>query len=1492
MSAPSTIARRTRECLENDDPSDAAETATALVESLLVDELSRAFVTDAIRGLVDAFPTVAARILPILDEYVVAGFDLATPVYRTGAFALALEVATQSPDHAHLLEASLYAVDKYVHGGREIESFFVSMSGENPAFLASVADLLTVDCEGNPPARLPRSWAIARAATRDPASFEDAVDARRDSLADGCAERIDATKQLGGIGFVAPELVEPAVTDLVDAIERADGRIRLVSIEAFGLVFGTTRDFRGRHGNPATDVDIGVTPLEVLEPALADPDDEIAAEAALAMTRSAAHDEKRSRCAASVLLAHLDRDDDRTETILDCLEQLTDGDSLPPRAADRLIPIANGTAEVASRSSSRERRTALRLLGRIDGASRNRIDETLIDGLAAAQRLVRRGAVDGVRDALSRRDSSSPTLIDALIKAAQNDDDASVGDDAYEALAETDSSDRVIGALAAGFERPDAAEAIAETACALEAESVVGTLIERLVAAFESETADDPETQSTPYGVDRHLTDKQRAYVNALDVVSRTAPALLVPYAADLVAVITDDSTPNSVGVARALSELALDEPSELHPYAERLVAHLTGTPNPDAVGYHLETALALEGIDRETVATVCATYDAEPLVKAVGRIRDVAPLQALRIATDLETRLRTTDDHCEVTRWIHDVDALAVSPNRVGRSRDADDRNPGGDDRGSASSESVPGADAATLAALKLARIALESTDEWIRWDGTETFATVAERDPHCVGRDSDILVDALDDVNDEIPQRIVRALGDIDETLPDHSDDSQSRVDRTTVRESIEPFRAHPVPGVRRRAERAFDSSDSSDRDHARGTRRGTPRRSGRDPRSLALDHLRSGTTVDPDALLQGPESDDGALPETVRLRNRIDLTATVLPATVHPDEDVCERARRLSYELVDADPATAPANERVPPTYIRSTNPIERAVAASVIGAATHRLPLPSETEIERLVSLATDDDEPVVRRWAIASIAAIGSRSPTAILEYAPALASRLEAEDPVTSAFLARAFADVGSVASAAIGPAILPLARCATAPSKPLRHAATDALVRAPPEDLASVSEVVECLRVRLEDASRVSDAVATLASTLALGDPDAASEICRELIENATHPQVRRAIALIADARPERIAPYDAELAETANDRHIRRALARVHSERYPKLLRAHVVSDRELPESEVELAVDFAVSAVEPDRRTHVLRSISLAVENEPSVAERAVRALLERRTDRDPTRRQHVAACLAEKPSILERVVDQATLTDDVVDALLENATDHHWEVRSRSIDALETVLSIVPDAVLEAKSAELIDIAIAQLSDEHGFARRHAADVLAAIPISVRRSANVFDRVHSLAKSDDETGVLGATHAIATLGVVDETYGRAFELLGEGVSASDPYLQQTALEGVEAVARGVLENADDEADLEAILASTSHPIRDRVRTAIRTRNPEIRTAACRCLGAVGTDDDVSLLEDRVEDPYPRVREAATAALERLSDRDKPDSERSESSSDSSR
>ncbi len=481
---------------------------------------------------------------------------------------------------------------------------------------------------------------------------------------------------------------------------------------------------------------------------------------------------------------------------------------------------------------------------------------------------------------------------------------------------------------------------------------------------------------------------------------------------------------------------------------------------------------------------------------------------------------------------------------------------------------------------------------------------------------------------------------------------------------------------------------------------------------------------------------------------------------------------------------------------------------------------------------------------------------------------------------MTSTVLARAFADVGSVAPAAVVPAIEPLARCATASSKPLRHAAIDALVCAPPADLASVAAVVECLRARLGAESRVSDAVATLASTLSLGDPDAASQVVGELVENATHPQVRRAIALVADARPETVEPYDAEIADTTNDRHVRRALARIRSEQYPKLLREHVMSGDGLPEDEVQFAVDVAVSAAESEQRKHVLRSLSVAVETDSSIAQRTVCALLERRTDHDPTHRKHVAACLAEKPSILERAADRATLTDDVIDALLENATDDHWEVRSRSLEALETVLLIAPEAVIETKNDELVEVAIERLSDEHGFARQHAADVLAAIPPSMRRLVDAFDRVRSLAETGDGTAALGATRAIAALGVADGSYERAFELLGEGISTSDRYLRQTALEGVETVSEGILENANDEVELEAILDATSKPIRDRVRTAVRARDPEIRTAACRCLGAVGTGDDVSLLEEHLEDPHPRVCEAARAALEQLSDRGEAD------------
>jgi HEAT repeat protein len=1259
MPVPADIRRRTRACL-TDDGASPTETASALLDAFVSDSPYTDALADAIVEIARAHPGVVGTLLPELDSYVVEGVE-ADRVYRAEAVALAFDLVAVDPTAADPISDLVAVVHDTSFDNWDLDALLISLAASNPQFLADNVEVLVDSGSSGQTLRPSRGWALARAHRTDPEAFAPVRESLRADLASTDADRRTALERVGAIGLAVPALVAPLVPDVVDAARSTADESRVAALDALGHVVGTESRTDDRYGNPLTDPPSSV--FDAFDTALEDSDPDVVAGAATAYARAVAHDEARRDPVFDALLDRLATAEDPTvrAAYLDALDSLS-------RTVDGEHSVAPLVAAATPPNPPEERETALRALGRVSvpADERDDVERAFVDGLSAAAEGVRRAAADGTGDWLT--DDPSTPLVDALAEATR-DDSQFVREDALEALAATgDGADPVRTALAARLDDPDTVEVAATTAARLGAGDVVETLVDRVADAFTAGADDETPADPTAYAAGHHLTDAQSALADALAAVAGEAPGLLAPHAERLLDLRDDAEAVDSHRLAEAVAAVAAETPDALRAHAERIERELDeGAREPDA-GHLLDARLAVGAVDDAVVERAVERYDAPALAPALARLEERDPLLALRVLSDLTTRLRVDDDHLSVGWWIHELPPLGTADKRV------------------------------AAVAVDFWERLLGADDDWLRWDGAKALADLADFDSQVVEDSVPALVDALDDWNRHVPQWAVTALG--------HAGDD-------AVRSAVEPFTSHPDAPVRDAAATALDRLDASS------------------------------------------DGESNASPPS---------------------------ARTLSAD-----------------------DPLERALAAYDAGEAADDAPVDD-------LRACLDDDEPLVRRWAVRALGAVGEADPDAVAPYADALATRLNDPDDATRAYAVRAFDRLADADPTLLADAVEPLVDCLTVPSVAVRVPALETLARAPPADLAAVPDAPgTVLSFFGEDAfTHVTTRAATLVSVVAAGDPAALVGHLDELTDELGWSAVRNAVALVARDHPDAVGRYEDELAEAKNDVYVRRALARVGSDQYLDCLRD---SPNSL-EAEVETFVAFVRSTPRQSSRASAVQVASGVTMSDPALAGEVVRALGEGLDSTDPAVRKRVASALAEAASAF----DHSSPVGEFVPALVDLTDDDRWEVRGQAMRAVEAALAA--GAVADDAVGALTDAALERLDDDHAEVRRRAASILGNLPESTHERHDVVDRAFSALDADDVGRQRGGALAVGSVAVAAGRHADAVDALTDAVEAADPWVRRNAIEGLETV---VTDGFDADAVREVMRAARDDP------------NPSVREAA---------------------------------------------------------
>lgn len=1376
MLSPAEITREKRACLDTADAEAVRETAVRFVDQLVAERVFTGVLRSAVAELAEAYPGVVTDVLPRLDDDIVDGLSEPNRRYRRSSVHLALELARIDPDSAPLLTDSLREAVELELDEWRIERLLITVAGSNPAFLADNLGLLIETVYDHETVRTNRAWALARASRLDPAAFDDAVAERRSVLTDDAdaERRISALETLGKLGIAVPEAVAPAVPDIVPIATADDERVRREALDALGWIGGAEWQ-DGEWFGRFTDLDTEA--YEALEAGVEAENPEVATAACEAYARAAADGRRRDR-AVSCLLGRLaaEDDDDVTEPVAIALVRLTDGGDITDDEAVRTLLEFEATT-----SDGYGRAAALRLLGRIDPSIGDRasIERTLVEGMDVASKTVRRGAIDGAVGVLTRQAGPAPTLVAGLVRETVTEDSAR--QTAFGALGETSGSDAAIAGLCAGLDDPYYSDRVARAACELGAEEVVDALVSRLVTAFDDADPECPAGDSDDYRYGNHLDDELAALLDALDDVVAQDPELLVPHADDLSRLFVDPSAPDGHALVTAIDAIAVRAPDRIEPFVDGLERRLADVRSVD-VGYLLDALLAVGAPDDRLLERVVDDVEADVLGVAAARLGDRNPLYCLRLLSTLENELRFEDGHTAVERWIHELGDLGDGDVRVAPT------------------------------ALDLCHLALTSTDDWVRWDGAEALAHVAETHPERVATERPALREALDDSNRRVPQWALTAL---------------ERAGEVSDRSLVDPFTVHPRPTVR---EAAGDTLDGLDATATAG----------------------GGDTTERQAWRY--VSGDGAMLDAVGDGDRLLAVAAV--ALRHPSDPVRERARDVLVDYADGgDVADALAS------LLGSGCPLVRALTADAVG----RIDLGHYSEADRVVdalAVRLDDEEPVVRRWAARSIGRVGAidvDTPTA------KMGVRLHDDDPVTRAYVLRGLRRLADADPGRLREMVEPIVHALHDADAAVRAAAATTLVLAPPDAVASVPGATALVVDRFDDSAVEKRTAAALVGVVAEGDPTVLRPHLDALTEELGYAPVRYAVARLAADDPDAVRPLGDELLDANGDTHVRRALARMHSAAYPDCLRDELAWNPETLREELETVVEYVVTAPNREDRREALD----AVVDMTGWQSRSFADLFERLADaltaEAPGIRKNAAAAIGYTVSELDDSdgSDGEEIVGVVRPALLDHATGDDWEVRSQSLRAIEAIVTASWAPVDDAD--RVVDVAMRALGDEHGRARRRAARILGRLPEG-GPTADVYDRVHSRHGSDDPLAARGKTLAIGHVAPLDDRHAEGLEALSGRFEDADPWIRRNAVESARLI-------AEESADTDGLLESASYPVREAVRGTLSDRNPVVRAESYRCLGTLGTAADEGALVAGTDDGNALVRERATAALERL-------------------
>jgi HEAT repeat protein len=1373
MLSPAEITRQKRVRLDAADAEAARETAIRFVDQLVTERVFTEVLRSAVADLAEAYPDVVTDVLPRLDDDIVDGLSEPDRCYRRSSVHLALELARIDPDSAPLLADSLREAIALELDEWRIERMLITVAGSNPAFLADNLDLLVETVYDHETVRTNRAWALARAYRLDPTAFDDAVAERRSVLTgDADAERrISALDTLGKLGIAVPEAAAPAVPDIVPFATADDERLRREALDALGWIGGAEWQGGEWFGRFA---DLDAEAYEAFEAGVEAEHPEVATTAGEAYARAVADDERRRDRAVSCLLDRLatEDDDDVTEPIAIALVRLTDGvDITESGAARTLLDFEASTGDGYGRAA------ALRLLGRIDPSIGDRasIERALVGAMGADSTTVCRGAIDGAVGVLTRQTDPAPTLVAGLVEATVTGESAR--QTAFGALGDTSGSDAAIAGLCAGLDDPNYSDRVAKVACELGAEAVVDALVSRLVTAFDDADPERSADDSDDYLYGNHLDDEPAALLDALNEVVAQAPELLVPHADDLSRLFVDPSIPDGHALVTAVDAIAVRAPERIEPFVDGLERRLADA-QPVDVGYLLDALLAVGAPDDRTLERVVDDAEPDVLGVAVGRLGDRNPLYCLRLLSTLKSQLRFASDHIFVKRWIHELGDMGDGDVRVAPT------------------------------ALDLCHLALTSVDDWVRWDGAEALAHVAETHPERVETERPALRAALDDSNRHVPRWALSAL---------------EHVGEASDRSLVDPFTVHPYPMVREAAGDTLDGLDATSTTGGRDTAAGRPWR-----------YVSGG----------------GPVPEAVDGDDR--LLATVVVALRHPSDAVRERARDALIDDADGDDV-ADTLARL----LDDDDPMTRALAADAVGRID-----PEDTEVDRVVDALTarlDDQEPVVRRWAARSIGRVGAAGvevPTAELSV------RLHDDDPVTRAYVLRALRRLADADPGRLHEVVDPVVHALDDADEAVRATAATTLVTAPPDAVASVPNVTALVVDRFDDSMVENRTAAALVAVVATGDPTALRPHLDTLTDKLGFASVRYAVARLAADDPAAVRPFEERLLDANDDTHVRRALARMHSTAYPDSLRDELAWNPETLREELDTVVEYVIT--EPNRESR--REALDAVVDMVGWQSRSFMALFERLVDalaaETPGVRKNAAGAIGYVVSELDDG------TEDVVGAalpaLLDRVAGDDWEVRSQSLRAVEAIVGASWAPVDDAD--RLADVAVRALGDEHGRARRRAARILGSLPED-GPTADAYDRVVAVLRGDGPLATRGGTLAIGHVAPLDDRHVEGLEVLSGRFDDDDPWIRRNAVESARLIAEA---SADTDGLLESASSPVREAVRGRLsdrNPVVRAESYRclgvIGTAADEDALVAGTDDGNALVREGATTALERLR-----------------------------
>jgi len=1392
---------------EGKESREVLNTAGRLTDQLVNSQTYDRYIIDALVELSAEHPYVVEAVIDRLVDHVLQGTDLDANarVYRHGVAHLALDLATSVPDTADRTIELIQTIDELEMDEYVLDEFFLQMSERNTTVLVEILDILLKPDDVYSHVRPERGRALVRGVQTDPALLDEPIQELR---SDFPSKR--SLEQLGNIGLVVPEGVEPTVPEIIEATTADDAAVRAAAIEALGLIGGTTSRTEDRYGNPLSS---STAIFEALESGLDDTSQDVSEAAANALVRAVAEDDRLRERAIDALLQTVETLDSRTDrygTVLCAVDSLADESQLPEQAAASLIEGLGNT------DTPETIEDILKLLGQVNATEthQERIEHELIDGLKTDDRHIQQGAAMGAGAWLAHRSSVADGLVAALAEVTTSDA-YSIRDDAFKALGKADRRDRILDAIEGGIGQYRNGQAVGEAIVALEADSVVESVLDRFEAiCLQCSTEPEVETSSSAF------SKEQTALTNTLNTIASTAPKMLTPHTDRLVNVVTEDPggcEKLSASVANAFSALTEVSPESVRPHLSVLRDCLLSNPDRPGAGKLLNVLLISSAAEPMVIDSVAETISGQALSPALCRLSYEDPVTVLRAISEFAVEIWFDDDHMHVGGWLHAIDELGTADVRV--------HGP----------------------TLDLYAHALTADDHWVQVDGGADLAITANSYSQRVDRFSPLFARELAGNSDYVTTWLLRSLG---------------WTGTNATNATVDAYRSHPGSASREAAEEASrrltgDEPDSSDAESS-------------------LDKVE--TAMWRVTLSNGP------IPATVSSDgdSRSKFFAVLFASLQHPDDRVRTRARATVREITEEGdlPNTSELNDeaiddlRVLGPFFTDDDPVVRALAVYTAGSAagTHDDHVIAAV-IDRLKP-ALQDKEFVVQRWAIRALGVYAQQCPDAVGKVVPTLTALLDRVDSTTRTYIVRTLASLADEDPALVEPAADALVQTLDDSNEATQFGALNALVRLSPSTLVSHPRVVtKALSAAEHGNPSINQLGADLIAVVSEGDPDILRNHVEEIVDSYGGNSIRRALANIASESPELVTPYADTLADGTNDIHTRKTLVSVRSSRYLDLLERFLQDYPSRLQNELDLFVEFIISVPDLETRQRAIEIMVTETAGTSSLLDWTRRALTVGLTTDDPTVRQHAAEAVSSTVEKQDIESSHLVLDDTVIPTLITWAGDDQWSVRSQAVQTLTTIVDISPESISDETYQEIVSLGLERLGDEHGWTRRHAADLLGTLPSEVREQYRVLDYLGncSAAETDTELFIRGETLAIGTIAAADRRYDRALKELIERTTHEDQWVRRNAVESLAMI--GAIEGFDPDRDLPTESDIDVDRVRAAIREALTDSDPTVRAQACRCMGFWGTIDDLELLEELITDPQSEIRSEASRAHTRL-------------------